>query len=173
MPSNPTSCDVIRDDISLPIAGATKTNSKAITAAVRACLMEIGVIFDNNFDEIIVASDIVTMIREVVRASFIVSGPPDAPFIFATLSKAKATNTIPIPNAITDIILTLPTNLKAIPMANTATAINRIVASPFFRAPVFFGSPASVIGSLGSPVFFSVSFFFAKAISVFWFFRIS
>ena len=161
-----TSCDVIKDDISLPIAGATKTNNRAINPAVIACLIDTGLIFDKIFDETNNAKDIVTMIREVVRASFIVSGPPDAPFIFATLSKATATNTIPIPNAITDIILILPTNLKANPMANTATAINRIVANPFLRAPVFFGSPASATGSLESWVFFSDSFFLAMPIRV-------
>ena len=67
----------------------------------------------------------------------------------------------------TDKILTFPTILKAIPIANTATAISKIVAKPFLRAPAFFGSPESAIGSLESPVFFSVSFLLARAIRVF------
>ena len=157
---------MVSEAIIFPIAGATKTNRRAIIAAVNACFIDTGLIIDRILDETITAKDIVTITSEEINASFKVIGPPEAPLILATLSNAKATSTIPIPSAIIDITLTFPTILKANPIANTATAISSIVANPFLRAPVFFGSPASEIGSF-SPPFLSSSFFLANPIRVF------
>ena len=109
--------------------------------------MVIGLILDKILDEIVIASDAMTMIAEIIADSLIVIGPPVGPFIFETRSKAKATNTIPIPKDITDIKSTLPTILKAIPIAKTAIAINNIEASPFLIFDSFLGSEEPSIAS--------------------------
>ena len=74
---------------------------------------------------------------------------------FATFSNATAIITMARPNPITDKKSILPTSLKAIPIAKTATAIRIIVPTPFFRLLSFFLSPP--VSSIG--VFFSELFF--------------
>ena len=44
-------------------------------------------ILDKILDEIVIASDAMTMIAEIIADSLIVIGPPVGPFIFETRSK--------------------------------------------------------------------------------------
>ena len=78
-------------------------------------------------------------------------------FNFATFSNASDIAYIAILNDITDRKSTLPTILNANPIANTATAIRRIVPIPFLRELSDFLSPPA---SSKIPVFLSFSFFF-------------
>ncbi len=60
--------------------------------------------------------------------------------VLQLFSNAIEINVIPNARPITDNIFTSPTNLNAIPIAKTATAINNIVPTPFLISLSLLGS---------------------------------
>ena len=134
----------------------------AIKIAVNNCVNPIGFIRLNTQDDTVSAADIITIVKEAIAACFIDK------LSLAIFSNAIEISTIANPKDITDKKSTLPTNLNAIPIANTATAISKIVATPFLIWPFFFSPPDSSIAS----VFFSPPFCFCNWMIVSWFFKI-
>ena len=125
-----------------------------IKTAVNPCAKDIGIIKDIIQDDIVIAAAIRTNTIEVVNAFF------NDISNLAIFSKAIETKVIARANPITDMKSIFPTNLKAKPIANTATAIKSIVPTPFLILLSFFLSPPT---SSKTPVFLSVSFFFPDA----------
>ena len=156
-----TFCFVVIVFIKLEIIGAIKWKSTAIAAILITCLIDSSCTFDSKIDDTNTPPDKTTITNEALNASFGVIP------IFATFSNAAATKTIAIPSPTTDRKFISPTNLNAIPIANTATAIRSIEATPFFIELSFFGSASK------SPVFLSDSFFLDISKIVFCCFRIS
>ena len=137
---------------------AERPNISIIAPAVNNCPKLTFEIFDKIQDEIVTPVDIITIVNDTMAACFIDK------FNLAILSNANDITQIAAERPITDKKLIFPTNLKAIPIANTATAISKMVVTPFLIAPSFLAPPASSTSSVFLPE--SLDFFLERAIIV-------
>ena len=139
-----------------PIPKATAPNIAAINTAVINLKIPTGLTPESIKEESVIAVAIAT----VTRIMFAIS-PALRSFIWAIFSNAIATNGSAIAKANTERKFIPPTNLKAIPIASTPTAIIIIDANPSFNFDPCLGSVAPSKGP-----FFSAGLFLLRAIIV-------
>ena len=138
------------------MAGLSILNPIPISIAVSDCFIPIGVIALIIQEDAVSAIAINTMAAEVTAASLRVI------LSAAILAKAFDNMSMAKDRPITEKKFIPPTNLNAIPIARTATAMRSIVPTPFLMSLSFFLSPPALSNSL----FLSLDLFLERDIIV-------